>query len=94
LLKDPFEDKYARVFITGVEYRIYWEYSREQIKKSPHLFPRAQRVLVVEKAQPFPIVGPSDRQFFYSSFSGNWAMRPIDKGGRPRNYIRDVIFRI
>ena len=89
-----FEDDYPRVFINGVEHRIFCEYSKGQIKKWHHLFPRAHRVLVVEKAQPFPITAPSDRQFLYSSFGGDWAMRPIDNGGRARNYIRDVIFRI
>ena len=87
-----FEDNCPRVKISGVEYRIYHEYSKKEIKNFTDLVGRAKRLLIIEKAKPYPIIAPSSRYFFYMSHGGNWSMRVISDSGRPRDYIRDVVF--
>ena len=89
-----FEDDYSRVKISGVEYRIYQEYSKKEIKKFADLVGRSKRMLLIEKAKPFPIIAPSNRYLFYMSHGGDWSMRAVDHSGRPRDYIRDVVFSI
>ena len=51
-------------------------------------------MLLIEKAKPFPIIAPSNRYLFYMSHGGDWSMRAVDHSGRPRDYIRDVVFSI
>ena len=85
-----FEDNYERVKIEGVEYRIFGDYTKEQILKWDR-FKRKKRLLIVEQAKPFPIT-KTERYFLHQTSGGTWGMFAIDNEGKHRKFLKKVEF--